>query len=131
MPSHAELCSSFPVMSLVAHCIVLTGMLQRNISLSSFKSQRINLGLFEYSRHCLCRSLQCTPEDEADHAQHLQLVSTANQMIWQSCGEQYLLQPYIPDMRYNEYRSAAQQLHATNRGLIPLDLHLMWWAGYA
>ncbi|KAL0021607.1 hypothetical protein WJX79_005085 [Trebouxia sp. C0005] len=50
------------------------------------------------------RSLQCTPEDEADHAEYLQLVSTADQMIRQSCGEQYLLQPYMPDMRYNEYR---------------------------
>lgn len=50
------------------------------------------------------RSLQCTPADEAHHAEHLQLVNTASQMIWQSCGEQYILQPYIPDMRLNKYR---------------------------
>ena len=52
-------------------------------------------------------------------------------MIWQSCGQQHLLQPYIPDMRYNEYRFVEQQVHATNKGFIPLYLHLTWWAGCA
>ena len=28
----------------------------------------------------------------------------ASQVLWQSCGEPFLLQPYIPDMRLNEYR---------------------------
>lgn len=71
-------------------------------------------GVGPESRGFCFRPQQCVAEDtarrdavEADALlqKHLQLRVVANQMVWQSCWEQYLLQPFIPDMRNNEYRS--------------------------
>lgn len=36
-----------------------------------------------------------------------QLIQAAEQVVKESCGEKWLLQPFIPDMERNEYRSAS------------------------
>lgn len=40
-----------------------------------------------------------------------QLLAAAERMLRESCGEDWLLQPFIPDMGSNEYRCGALQLH--------------------
>ena len=52
-----------------------------------------------------------TAEDlnlDLDDALHdaQQLIQAAEQIVKESCGEKWLLQPFIPDMERNEYRSA-------------------------
>ena len=43
-------------------------------------------------------------EQETLEQEQAALRMVASQVMWQSCGEPYLLQPFIPDMRGNEYR---------------------------
>ena len=43
-------------------------------------------------------------EQETLEQEQAALRTVATQVMWQSCGEPYLLQPFIPDMRGNEYR---------------------------
>lgn len=49
-------------------------------------------------------------EQETVEAEQAELRMVATQVMWQSCGEPYLLQPFIPDMRGNEYRWAHVRL---------------------
>ncbi len=48
-----------------------------------------------------------------------QLLAAAERMLRESCGEDWLLQPFIPDMGSNEYRCAALLLPCLSLGLLP------------
>ncbi|KAL3132278.1 hypothetical protein ABBQ32_008863 [Trebouxia sp. C0010 RCD-2024] len=43
-------------------------------------------------------------EQDIPDQEQAELREVALQVMWQSCGQPYLLQPYIPDMPSNEYR---------------------------
>ncbi len=50
-----------------------------------------------------------------------QLLAAAERMLRESCGEDWLLQPFIPDMGSNEYRYCALQLQCLSLGRMPLS----------
>lgn len=56
-----------------------------------------------------CREATAGSEDsnlDLDDALHdaQQLIRAAERIVKESCGEKWLLQPFIPDMERNEYR---------------------------
>ncbi len=55
-----------------------------------------------------------------------QLLAAAERMLRESCGEDWLLQPFIPDMGSNEYRCIALQLHWLSLGLLPCATHAQY-----
>ena len=48
-----------------------------------------------------------------------QLLAAAERMLRESCGEDWLLQSFIPDMGSNEYRCSALQLQCLSSSLLP------------
>lgn len=58
----------------------------------------------EKIRLCHCDSGWERMEQDVWDQEQAELREVAIQVMWQSCGQPYLLQPYIPDMPSNEYR---------------------------